>query len=80
MGTAKGLGLLSQFIFAGVCSFLVDKIGPKFPFFVIMVLDYFYAILAIMLGCCCGLVKNDIQERKMRRFEVRETIHELSKE
>ena len=52
--------------------------GPKSPFMFVGALDICVTILVVILGCC-GVIKNDIKERKVQADKINAERDEIEK-
>lgn len=59
-------GSIGLLIFSLVGGILFDRYGRYMPFMAVGALDFIFALLAMMLACC-GVVTNDIKERRLER-------------
>lgn len=62
--TGHSFGSLGILIFSLGGGILFDRYGPYMPFMLVGALDFLFAVLASLLACC-GVVKNDIKERRL---------------
>ena len=75
-GTAIACGYFGQLILCLVGGWLFDHVGPKTPFFFVGILDVICAISCVILGCC-GVIKNDIAERKEKAEQEQKKLEEI---
>ena len=52
--------------------------GPKTPFYFVGILDVTCALTCTILGCC-GVIKNDIEERKKRAEQEAQKVEDVRK-
>ena len=64
-GTSMAFGYVGQFIFALVGGFLFDYVSPYGPFVFVGVVDFSFAVGAIILARK-GILTDDIAERKLK--------------
>lgn len=58
---------------------LFDHVGPKVPFYYVGVLDIVLAVICAVLSCC-GVIRNDIKERKLEAQAVEEKRKRIEQE
>ena len=66
-GASSAFGFLGQFVFCLIGGFLFDDVSIYAPFICVGIVDFLMAIAAIILGYC-GILKNDIRERREKEF------------
>ena len=61
VGTNTMVGILSQFILALLGGRLYDSMGPKAPFWYVLVADLLFVVVVVIFGGLLGWIKNDIR-------------------
>ena len=78
-GAMQSFGYFGQLVFCLVGGILFDYINPYAPFAFIGILDFVFAITAIVMAWK-GILRNDIIERQLKEYEAREAIRLMQKE